>query len=128
MADASQSSNERLHVDTDRLKPAIDKLQDLASQLKAAGRQLDDTCQAYGPAWGEDSTGEKFYGQYEGPHSQLITSAYQGSSGFRDSADQVGDMVAVFEGVEQQAGDQGRHLKASIDPQGQQNPPSGPTA
>jgi hypothetical protein len=126
MADGSRSPDETLHVDTDKLKPAMAKLQDLATRLKAAGKELDDGCQSYGQPWGDDSTGKKFYGQYEGPHSQLVTAAYRSSSGLGDSAGQVGDLVTAFEQVEASAGDEGQRLRTSIDSSGGPAQPSGP--
>ncbi|MBY8886061.1 hypothetical protein K7472_14510 [Streptomyces sp. PTM05] len=121
MADGSQASNGDFTVDTDKLKPAVAKLQTLATQLKSAGKQLDDVCQSYGQPWGDDSTGKKFYDKYEDPHSQMITAAYRSSATLEDSAGQMGDMVTSFEKVEETAGDEGRRLRVSADdPHGDQ--------
>jgi hypothetical protein len=129
VADGSQGSNETFSVDTDKLKPAIAKLNNLAAQLKSAGKEFDDGCQSYGQPWGDDSAGKKFYGQYEGPHSGLITAAYTSSATLGDTAGQMSDMVTAFEQVDDQAGAEGQRLRMSIEnPQSNQNPSTGGTS
>lgn len=123
MADGSQASNDTFSVDTDKLKPAMAKLHNLAAQLKSAGKELDDVCQSYGQPWGDDKAGKKFYGMYEGPHSGLITAAYKSSATLSDTAGQMGDMVTAFDQVDEAAGAEGQRLRMSIEnPRSDQNP------
>ncbi|MFF7191384.1 hypothetical protein ACFZAR_40770 [Streptomyces sp. NPDC008222] len=116
--DQSQGSSQPLRVDTDKLRPAIAKLQKLASNLTSAGESLENVSQSYGQPWGNDKTGEQFYAQYQGPHGDVITAALQGGKGLNTAADQASDLIWVFEQVEEQAGSAGQYLKSDTD----QNP------
>ncbi|MEU6220123.1 hypothetical protein ABZ845_21790 [Streptomyces sp. NPDC047022] len=126
MTDQHQSSNETVNVDTDKLKPAIAKFNDLASRLKSVGTGLDLICQSYGEPWGDDKAGKEFYGKYEKPHADLIDAAHDAGAGFSIAADSVGKMVKAFEDIGDQAGAQGRRLRLSVDPGTGQDPPPAP--
>lgn len=99
----SASQNEPLRVDTDRIKPALSKLQELADRLHSAAFDLDTTSESYGEPWGNDETGEKFYEQYKDPHDQVVEAALQAGYVLADSTKQVTEMVKAFEAAEEQS-------------------------
>ena len=112
----SASSDETLRVDTDKIKPAIGKLQDLATRLQEAAHDLDTTSASYGEEpFGNDSTGKKLRGKYMGPHDQMIQAATQAGSVLQDATKQVDAMVKAFDATEQQSQDTGERLKLGME-------------
>ncbi|MEU9348166.1 hypothetical protein AB0D74_43930 [Streptomyces sp. NPDC048278] len=109
---SEQQSNEPLRVDTDLMRRAISRLEQLADQLISAGDQLQNASESYGECWGDDKTGKQFYEQYQEPHSQALTAAQQGGSVLHDSTEQVAAMVKAFESSEDNAAATGSSLSS----------------
>jgi uncharacterized protein YukE len=118
VTEQTQSSQEPFTVDTDKLTPAIEQLNDLADQLKTAGRELESGSQELGEPWGHQETGEKFYEQYGDTHNSLIEAASQGGDGLDTAADQVQQLVAAFEKTDQQATEAAKQLGSAMEPGG----------
>ncbi|MFJ9907454.1 hypothetical protein ACIRVK_31975 [Streptomyces sp. NPDC101152] len=117
MGEQQQSSwNGTLRVDTDLMRHAIGRLQGLADRLRSAGEQLQSTSESLSGCEGDDKTGKKFDGQYQGPHHDVVTAALQGGSVLQDSTGQVADMVKAFEASEENAAATGNALRSQVNP------------
>ncbi|MDH6630646.1 hypothetical protein M2271_008507 [Streptomyces sp. LBL] len=100
----SSSSNEPFRVDTDKMKPAISKLEELADRLERAGHNLLTTSESYGTRpWGEDKNGKKFYAQYGKAHDQCVAAGLEGGAALHDSTERLAEMIKGFEATEEAA-------------------------
>ncbi|MEU2778500.1 hypothetical protein ABZ646_37900 [Streptomyces sp. NPDC007162] len=118
MSEQQQQSswNEPLRVDTDLMRPAIPRLMSLAHRLRSAGEKLQNTSESLRGCEGGDKTGQKFDGQYQGPHHDVVTAALQGGAVLEDSTGQVADMVKAFEASEENAAATGNALRSQMNP------------
>lgn len=123
MTEQSHSSNETIHIDTAKLKPAIAKFNQVASRLDSLGTSFDLLCQSYGEAWGDDKIGHEFYGKYEHPHAQLIDATHEESKGFSMAADNVDKLVKAYESIAESAQAHGQQLRLTTDAGAEHDPP-----
>jgi uncharacterized protein YukE len=116
MNEQQTSSSDPLRVDTDVMRLAIARLHDLAGRLTSAGDKLISASESYGKPWGDDKTGDQFYGQYKDPHQKAVDAAIQAGKVLHDSTQQISDMVKKFESSEEQAAATGRSVRSVVDP------------
>ncbi|MEU2743390.1 hypothetical protein ABZ656_51165 [Streptomyces sp. NPDC007095] len=129
MADQQPPSTEPFRVDTDKTKPALSKLEELAGRLERAGHNLLTTSESYGDRpWGGDKNGKKFYAQYKEPHEQCVAAGLDGGAALRDSTERLQEMINGFEATEEAAKDEGTRLASDTQSGSDPGSSSGPPA
>ncbi|MDI5963747.1 WXG100 family type VII secretion target [Streptantibioticus silvisoli] len=67
-------------VNTEGLHRQLPYVENLAERFRGIGTSLQGRLGELGECWGDDTTGEQFFGQYEAPREQMF-------QGIGDSAD-----------------------------------------
>lgn len=94
-------SDNSFSVDTEGLNNQIPYMRELAEGFRSVGTSLQATLDALGECWGQDATGQQFFGQYDNPRQEWI----EGISGTSDVVDSTADgvrtMAVQFDRLEQ---------------------------
>ncbi|MEU7041787.1 hypothetical protein AB0A77_12125 [Streptomyces varsoviensis] len=105
-------SSEPVRVDTEKLRAAERKLLELTNHVRSAAERFQSDSESYGDVIGDDKNGEKFHGQFDGPHQDAVSAGLDAAKLAERTTGEVGQLVRALENVEQHSTETGRRLTA----------------
>ncbi|MET9530439.1 MULTISPECIES: hypothetical protein [unclassified Streptomyces] len=103
-------SNEPMRVDTEKLRAAERKLQELTGHVQSAAERFHADCDAYGDVIGDDKNGKKFHEQYDSAHKDAASAGFDGAKLAERTTGEVAQLIHALENVEQESAETGQRL------------------
>jgi hypothetical protein len=108
------SSNEPIHVDTEKLKQAAYNLLQVQQHLQSSTSEFIRQCNEGNEAIGNDKTGKKFHEKFDSNEEALLQAGSDLSDGVEQISDEVRLLVRKLENVEQASTETGQRLNSQV--------------